>query len=131
MWEKMTNQISELTALVVDDDIAIANVLVRILNREAIKADILLTTGEGLERLDTTPYNLVFTDLNQVPDGTQVYQKAIEKGSKAFIMTGGTPTEGLMERAMQIAGDDLIMKPFTVNEILDRIRMYKSEFQEN
>ena len=124
-------EVKRLTALIVDDERAVASVLERILDMKLIKADIVSTTREGLGKLDTTYYNLVFTDLNQVPDGIQVYEKARQKGSKAFILTGGTDDECLMTRAQQVAGNDLIMKPFEIKDILERIRRYKSEYRQS
>ena len=102
----------ELTALIIDDEDAIATLLTRLLIKNGVsKMDVVRTTQEGLDLLTDRTYNLAFIDLNQRPSGIEVYQTAIAKGSYAYIMSGYASD---MQEAQSIATNHFIMKPFTL-----------------
>ena len=117
----------ELTALIVEDEDGIRALLEGYLTSQGIKTDAVETTIKGLELLTQSTYDLVLTDLNQNPSGVRVYQAAMEKGMKAYIMTGGA-SDHLMQEAEQVAGTNLIHKPFRpVRDIGPIIEALKTE----
>ena len=112
----------ELTALLVDDENYIIELLQRILNRNGItNVDAVATTREGLDLLRKKNYGLVLTDLNQNPSGLDVYRTATAKGSKAYIMTGYAPD---MMEAQGVAKYHFLQKPFDIKTIDKIIKNY-------
>ena len=109
----MTEQ--ELTALIIDDDIGKKDLIVEILQINGVRTESVTTTREGLDLLEQRVYDLVFTDLNQEPDGTEVYRNASSKGMSVYIVTGGGKPE-LISKAERVAGNNLI-----IDSLVDKI----------
>jgi len=107
--------------LVVEDEPLVSDLLRRILLQSGIKVDTADATEEGLRLLEENKYDLLLTDLNHEPLGTELYGKAKDKGMLAYIMTGET-SGPLLEDAKMIAGKDLILKPFDTNNLIERIK---------
>ena len=113
----------ELTALVVDDEIPILDLLSRILDKNGIKnVDTVKTTQKGLDLLEDRVYNLVFTDLNQTPSGIDVYNAATARGSTVYIITGFALD--MEEVAARVAKGHFLEKPFRINDVDKLIKDY-------
>ena len=105
----MTN---ELTALVIDDDSQVLQLVSRFTEQGGFKTDQAATTQDGLDLLMSEQYHLVFTDLDQNPTGIQVYNAATAKGIETYIMTGGAVNKSkLAAEAQSVAGENLLTKP--------------------
>lgn len=117
-----------LTALVIEDDEYTANSLKFLLEGEGVIVDYEPYTKKGLKRLVAKKYDLVITDLNQSPSGVDVYIAATERGIKARIITGDV-SGPLMNKAEEVAGKDLIMKPGIFGPILEFVDRLKAEQQ--
>ena len=117
----------ELTALVIDDESSVASLLVKLLNREGFKTESVHTTAEGIDKLANNYYDVVLTDLNQRPTGVDVYKLTQDKGMRAYIITGGTPNDALMNEARQTAGQYLIAKPFEIKDMIGILRRIKEQ----
>ena len=124
----MTEKQGNLTALIVDDDKATVDSLKWFLEEEGFVTDYEPSTEKGLRRLGDKNYDLVITDLNQIPSGVDVYRAATKKGMKARIITGGA-SDPLMEEAKKVAGTDLIIKPNIFEPILYLVDRLKAEKQ--
>lgn len=107
---------TELTALVIDDEDLMRKLLTDYLSDIGVRTESVATTALGLDLVTQNNYDLVFTDLNQTPSGVELYQAAIERGMKAYIMTGGASPE-IIGEAKRIAGKNLILKPFNLRDI--------------
>ena len=126
----MAEEQKELTALVIDDEEIVRDLLVACLEDNSVKVNSVETTREGLELLaQGNYYNLVITDLRQEPTGVEVYKTATSKAMLAYIITGGATNE-LMDEAKEVAGNNLIKKPFMSSEIdkmVEQARQYKPQ----
>lgn len=76
---------ADITALVIEDEEDIIALMEAILKREGVAVDSVYATSEGLDMLAKKPYDLVFTDLKQTPDGTVVYNEAVGRLSLIHI----------------------------------------------
>ena len=120
----------EITALVVDDEPAILQIVARLLQSRGAKVDTAPTTSAGLDYLTKSAYDVVITDLNQTPSGVEVYREALKRGiHNAYILTGGTEQQSLMDLAVQEAGENLLFKPVqieTLYSIVDKAKARKT-----
>ena len=114
--------------LVIDNESSILLSFYQALKDKRVVLDVTQTTAEGLDLMARTRYDLIFTDLMQQPSGIDVYSTAVSKGIEAHIITGGGD---LLEEAIEVAGEDLLMKPFLIKEaiypIIEKARQRKLE----
>ena len=116
----MTN---ELTALVIDDDPPILQLVSRFTEQGGFKTDQAATTQDGLDLLNSRHYHLVFTDLDQNPTGIQVYNAATAKDIETYIMTGGAAKRpDLLTEAQSVAGKNLLTKPLNFSNLQQIIK---------
>jgi DNA-binding NtrC family response regulator len=108
----MADEIKDISVLVIEDEGYMQVLMKDLLETAGItKYDIVPTTKEGLKSLDEKKYDLMFTDLNQTPDGVKVYEKGISKGIESYIMSGGADNT-LLSQAKETAKDHFILRPF-------------------
>ena len=111
------------TALVVDDNPHILSLEREILEREGF---MVLQASNGEDALDiiaANPLSLVLLDVT-LPnmDGLTVCQQ-VRKFSQVpiFVLTGRPSEEGRV-RALELGADDYVTKPFSVKELVVRVR---------
>ena len=121
--------INELTALVIDDEPFVRELLVDVLESEGYSTHSAETTRHGRDLVNQNSYRLVITDLNQTPTGVDIYKLARERGMSACIVTGGSDVPGLMEEALRVAGQNLIEKPFDIKQIQEIAKQVKGQHQ--
>lgn len=110
--------------LVVEDDRALADLLVRTLARAHWAADIASDGRSALAALHTVPYDLVVLDLG-LPDldGVEVCRQWRASGGRAPILIL-TARGSLQHRVtgLDAGADDYLPKPFEPDELLARLR---------
>ncbi|MBF0440949.1 MAG: response regulator transcription factor [Oligoflexales bacterium] len=110
--------------LVVEDDIAMSNLLVRALREESYAVD-LAADGQEAEWLAfENPYDLILLDLMlPIKDGMSVLRNIRKAGisTPVLILTARDSTEDIV-RGLDEGGDDYITKPFKLEELLARVR---------
>ena len=111
--------------LIVEDDAAIASVLVRGLNREGFSTEVAATLDEAFEQLSRQPADAYIVDmmLGDQSGNTFVRQARATGVTAPMIFLSAlsdvdTRTEGLVAGA-----DDYIVKPFEFSELLARLRV--------
>src|SRR6188508_1086365 len=113
--------------LVVEDDPALGEFLVRVLQEAAWAADLAVTGAAALTLLAVNEYDLVILDIG-LPgeDGFSV--------CRSFRARGGTPPilmltarDALADRVpgLDAGADDYLAKPFAVEELLARLRRWR------
>ena len=114
---------AKITALVVDDNPHILSLEREILEREGF---MVLQASNGEDALDiiaANPLSLVLLDVT-LPnmDGLTVCQQ-VRKFSQVpiFVLTGRPSEEGRV-RALELGADDYVPKPFSVKELVVRVR---------
>ena len=109
--------------LLVDDDSRILNITSQALEYEGYQVATVTSGEAAIEALYTRDFDLVITDLfmGQV-DGISVLKKAKESNPevKVIIMTGNFDIHFVIE-ALRRNADDYILKPFTIDELLNRV----------
>lgn len=110
--------------LVVEDDAALSNLLVRALREESYAVD-LATDGQEAEWLAfENPYDVLILDLMlPIKDGLTVLKNIREGGVKTpvLILTARDSTDDVVT-GLDEGADDYMTKPFNLEELLARVR---------
>jgi len=118
--------------LIVDDDQALAKMLVDRITVSGQKADVAYTLSEGLQKISRTPFDVVFLDV-KLPDGNglEFLPKFKEARSmpEVIIITGQGEADGA-EKAIVSGAWSYIEKPYVFRELplhLTRALQYRQE----
>ena len=109
--------------LVVDDDARIRDLLRRYLTQEGFEV-LLAEDGKALNRLVTREnIDLIVLDL-MLPrmDGITLLEKLRQRSAIPVIITSAKQTENDRVNLLDLGADDYLTKPFTVRELLARLR---------
>lgn len=115
-------------ALIIDDSRAMRRILTQIVEPLGYTTSQAGHGQEGLEQLQATPgVELVLVDWNMpVMNGLQFVQAvrkiaAYERIKLVMVTTETEPTQ--MARALMAGVDEFVMKPFTAEILLDKLRL--------
>jgi two-component system OmpR family response regulator len=110
--------------LVVDDEVKLANLLQRRLQREGVGVDIAASGEAALERAGATEYDAIVLDL-MLPgvDGFETCRRLRAEGvwSPTLMLTARNDVEDRI-RGLDSGADDYMIKPFSLEELLARLR---------
>ena len=110
--------------LVVEDDQALSSLLVRALREESYAVD-LAQDGQEAEWLAyENPYDIIILDIMlPIKDGVTVLKNLREGGieSPVLFLTAKDSTDDVI-KGLDEGGDDYIKKPFSLDELLARVR---------
>ncbi len=110
--------------LVVEDQVELSDTLRAVLGFEGFEVEVM---GDGVRALDYALKNtidLIVLDL-MLPglDGYQVLSRLRQSGSQvAVLMLTARGEEGDRVRGLQLGADDYMVKPFSMMELLERIK---------
>ena len=109
--------------LVVDDEAQITRVLKTTLSAQGYNIRI---AGDGLQALHemkSWPPDLIITDLRMpTMDGLDLCRKVRAESRTPIIVLSVKGEEGVKVDALDAGADDYVTKPFSVNELLARVR---------
>ena len=109
--------------LVVDDDPQIRRAMKATLTTRGYEVSDSRTGEEALDKLRSEPYDLVLLDMNMPGTGGIETCRLIRSGSDiAIIMLTVNNTEKDKVEALDAGADDYVTKPFSMPELLARIR---------
>ena len=108
--------------LVVDDDIALCNLLQEVLQDEGYDVDCVHCGESALEFIQSHSVDLVLLDV-MLPklDGYQVARRICQRFATPILMLTALGDEASMLDGLQAGADHFIAKPFNVPELLVRI----------
>lgn len=110
--------------LLVEDDLELANGLMRALEQSNIAADVAHTAATALAACQTTPYQAIVMDLG-LPDGDglDLLRQLRREGIAAPVLIL-TARDELQDRVqgLDAGGDDYLVKPFALVELEARVR---------
>ena len=113
--------------MVVDDDVSILDILRQSLSLEGLACETFTRAGDALEALAQTPADVLLTDI-VMPGmrGLELVSKAKERCPQitVIVMTGFVE-EFSYEEAVRSGAADFIKKPFSIQELLVRIKHAK------
>ncbi len=109
--------------LVVDDEKAIRDGLQKVLEGEGYEAELSHNGYSAVEKLQTTDFELVITDLKMPGmDGIEVLNtiSILQPNVPVIFITGYSTVENAVE-VMKIGAFDYLPKPFTPKQILEKV----------
>ncbi len=117
-------QVSDASRIVVvEDDMAIAEVVVRYLERDGFEVDSFRHGGEALDALLERPPDLVVLDL-MLPgiDGIELFRRlrALAPVPVVMLTARGDETDRVV--GLEMGADDYITKPFSPRELVARVK---------
>jgi DNA-binding response OmpR family regulator len=108
-------------ALIVDDDLALADVLAFTLRRAGFEVVVAHDGVDALERWRAEAPDLIILDLN-LPrlDGGKVCQRIRQESETPIIMLTVRSEEDDVVRGLEMGADDYIVKPFSPRQLVAR-----------
>src|SRR3989338_2108309 len=110
--------------LLIEDNLSLAGSVKKGLEGEGFTVDAFTTAGDGESALATVNYDAVILDLG-LPDGDglDLLRSLRDRGDGTPVLIL-TARDGVEERVKGLdnGGDDYLLKPFAMNELLARIR---------
>src|SRR5262245_5996174 len=109
--------------LALDDDPDIRRVLVQYLSDQDLRVTAVATRPEMLSVLETEAIDLLMIDL-RLPgeDGLALARKVRETCATPIMILSGKADEADRVMGLELAADDYVVKPFSLRELLARIR---------
>jgi two-component system KDP operon response regulator KdpE len=109
--------------LVVDDEAQIARVLRMALESNGYEVTVARDGVDALEKYGKTGPDLVITDLSMPEmDGIELTRTIRQRGQTPIIVLSVKDSEGMKVSALDEGADDYITKPFSIQELLARVR---------
>ncbi|MBE6701661.1 MAG: response regulator transcription factor [Ruminococcaceae bacterium] len=109
--------------LIVEDEKTIAEILLYNIKAAGYDAETRFDGKSGLEEALTGKYDLILLDLMlPLMDGFEVCEKVRERLDTPIIMLTARDTEQDKIRGLDTGADDYMTKPFSINELLSRVR---------
>ncbi|MDR3401553.1 MAG: response regulator transcription factor [Chthoniobacter sp.] len=110
--------------LVVEDNLRLAALMAKLLADNLFAVDVVETVEEAQAALKVVDYDLVLLDLS-LPDGdgTEILRslRRAGVGTRVLVATARADVVGRVE-ALNDGADDYLVKPFSLDELLARIR---------
>lgn len=115
--------------LLADDDKEIRNLLKIYLERELYMVDTAINGEEALHLFNQNNYNLVILDLMMPKiDGIEVCKKLRYKTNVPILMLTAKDHEIDKILGLSIGADDYITKPFSIHEVIARVKALMRRF---
>ena len=110
--------------LIIDDDRELCALIKRSVQAENIEADFCNTGKEGLQKLREQEYQLVVLDV-MMPgmDGFETLEEIRKEYSLPILMFTSKNDSISKVRGLRAGADDYLTKPFSVDELLARLRV--------
>ncbi|CAN2255430.1 response regulator transcription factor [Bacillus vallismortis] len=119
----------EIRVLIADDEKVIRDLLKKYIERELYLVDVAKDGEEALALFEQNTYNLIILDLMMPKiDGIEVCRKLREKTNVPILMLTAKDHEADKIVGLSIGADDYITKPFSVNEVVARIKALMRRF---
>ncbi|XEC94878.1 response regulator transcription factor [Paenibacillus tarimensis] len=113
----------DVRVLIAEDVREISDILKKYLEREFYKVDVAVNGEEALHLFDKNSYNLVILDLMMPKvDGIEVCRRLRSKTNVPILMLTAKDHEVEKILGLSIGADDYITKPFSINEVVARVK---------
>lgn len=115
---------SELTILLIEDDIQIRNFMVYVLKQDQFQTLVSGTAKHALDLFATNSVDLILLDLG-LPDcdGMEVIEQLRTLSDLPIIVVSARDQDQEKVAALDTGADDYLTKPFSTTELLARIRV--------
>ncbi|MBP1996980.1 response regulator transcription factor [Paenibacillus eucommiae] len=113
----------EVRVLIAEDEKEISDLLKKYLQRELYKVDVAADGEEALRLFGINSYSLVILDLMMPKmDGIEVCRRLRNKTNVPILMITAKDQEIEKILGLSIGADDYITKPFSINEVVARVK---------
>ena len=107
--------------LVIEDEPAVAHLIADVLAEDGHRAEVVLDSREGLERIERNPYGLVICDL-RMPylGGRGLFQELLRRGhplGQRFVFVTGDVLSPHIAEFLRSSGAPYLAKPFLIDEL--------------
>lgn len=127
--KKQVKSMEDIQILIADDEKEIRNLLKKYLERELYKVDVAVNGEEALRLFDKNQYNLLILDLMMPKvDGIEVCRRLRNKTNIPILMLTAKDQEVDKVLGLGIGADDYITKPFSINEVVARVKSLMRRF---
>lgn len=127
--EEVGGIMEEIRVLIADDEPEIRELLKKYMERELYKVDVAVDGEEALQLFDTNSYNLVMLDIMMPKvDGIEVCRRLRNKSNVPILMLTAKDHEVEKILGLSIGADDYITKPFSINEVVARVKALMRRF---
>ena len=124
LTEDRTDEQEQLRVLVVDDEPGITDLVATVLRYEGFQVDVAANGWDATRAASSQTPDLVILDI-MLPDhdGFEVHRRLRDRGVEApvIFLTARDATEDKV-RGLTVGGDDYVTKPFSLEELVARIR---------
>ena len=111
------------TILIVDDEPQITRVLRTTLESNGYRVVIARNGLEALEKLRAEPPSLIITDLSMPEmDGVELTREVRQRMQTPILVLSVQSQDAAKVRALDEGADDYVTKPFSIQELLARVR---------
>ncbi|MEH7460273.1 DNA-binding response regulator [Bacillus pseudomycoides] len=119
----------DIRVLIADDEKEIRDLLKKYLERELYTVDIAIHGEEALHLFEQNKYNLIILDLMMPKvDGIEVCRRLRNKTNIPILMLTAKDQEVDKVLGLGIGADDYITKPFSINEVVARVKALMRRF---
>ncbi|EJR55475.1 hypothetical protein IIO_05435 [Bacillus cereus VD115] len=119
----------DIRILIADDDKEIRSLLKIYLERELYMVDTAVNGDEALQLFNQNNYNLVILDIMMPKvDGIEVCRKLRDKTNVPILMLTAKDHEVDKILGLSIGADDYITKPFSIHEVVARVKALMRRF---
>src|SRR5688572_6892407 len=105
--------------LVIDDDVATVRMMRLVLEAEGFAVETAASRAAALEHLHTLKPDVVIMDYLM---GGLTPEAFIESARASGLMAPILLCTGMQNRNVQLAVDDILVKPFDIDELVERVR---------
>lgn len=116
--------------LIIEDEKSIAELERDYLEINGYSVDIVLTGDEGLRKALDQPYDLILLDL-MLPnmDGFEICKRLRAEKDIPIIMVSAKKEDYDKVRGLGLGADDYLVKPFSPNEMIARVKAHLSRYE--
>jgi DNA-binding response OmpR family regulator len=116
--------------LIIEDEKSIAELERDYLEINGYSVDIVLTGDEGLRQAFDQPYDLILLDL-MLPniDGFEICKRLRAEKDIPIIMVSAKKEDYDKVRGLGLGADDYLVKPFSPNEMIARVKAHLSRYE--
>ncbi|MGX5439998.1 response regulator transcription factor [Bacillus thuringiensis] len=119
----------EIRILIADDEKEIRDLLKKYMERELYKVDVAIDGEQALSLFNRNKYDLIILDLMMPKvDGIEVCRRLREKTNVPILMLTAKDHETDKILGLSIGADDYITKPFSINEVVARVKALMRRF---
>ncbi|MBG9790552.1 response regulator transcription factor [Brevibacillus laterosporus] len=119
----------DIRVLIVDDEKEIRDLLRKYLERELYQVDVAVNGEEALQMFEKNKYSLMVLDVMMPKvDGIEVCRRLRNKTNIPILMLTAKDHEIDKILGLGIGADDYITKPFSINEVVARVKAIMRRF---